>query len=250
MIVSSFLIDDDSNPDSQGNNNDVCEPGEKIEIIPLVKNISAEIMYTNNARLSTPITWLNIWNGVTGVSGIVYDTWKLKLISNVQQPINPGEDGVQPEQDYVFGYNAPAAYKLPMFDIFTSYFNAAAGSNWWAGGIKIKYSGGFWINPNLSPPIGIKNIGSEIPKEYKLYYNYPNPFNPVTKIVFDIPKQSVSELTIYDISGRVIETIVNENLQAGKYEVQWNASNYSSGVYFYRLQTSTFTDTKKMLLVK
>jgi hypothetical protein len=251
MIVSSFLIDDDNNPDSHGNNNHICEPNETIEIIPLIKNISQDTMYTNKAQLTTPITaWLNVWNNMQGVSGMVYDTWRLNLMNNVPQPIPPAMDNVQPEQDYVFDYNAPQAYNLPMYDIITSYYGAEAGGNWWTGGIKIKYSAGFRINPNSPPPIGIKNIGNEIPKDYKLYSNYPNPFNPVTKIAFDIPKSSETKLVVFDISGKVVETLVNQKLDAGKYEVIWSAENYSSGIYFYRFRSGNYTESKKMLLIK
>lgn len=250
MIVSSFLTDDDNNPDSYGNNNHICEPGETIEIIPLVKNISQDIMYTNKAQLTSPITWLNIWNGVTGVSGVVYDTWRLNVVSNVPQPIQPGVDGIQPEQDYVFNYNASQPYNLPMYDFFTSYYSGEAGGNWWSGGIKLKYSAGFRINPSSPPPIGIQNLGGEIPKEYKLYANYPNPFNPQTKIAFDIPKSSETRIVVYDVMGRITETLVNERLNAGKYEVTWSGANYSSGIYFYQIQSLDYTETKKMLLIK
>lgn len=101
-------------------------------------------------------------------------------------------------------------------------------------------------------PIGIIKNENIIPASYKLYENYPNPFNPVTKIKFDIPKgnDEIVKLEIYDELGRQIETLVNEKLGFGSYEVSWNASNYSSGVYFYRLKSQGFTETKKLMLIK
>ncbi|MCI0450328.1 MAG: YCF48-related protein [Chlorobi bacterium] len=99
-------------------------------------------------------------------------------------------------------------------------------------------------------PIGIKILSSEIPKEFKLYNNYPNPFNPVTFIKFDIPKNSFIKIEIYDILGRKIESLVNQFVQEGYYIASWDASGVSSGVYFYRLVSEDFTDIKKMIVVK
>ena len=98
--------------------------------------------------------------------------------------------------------------------------------------------------------IGLNPIGCDIPKEYKLYTNYPNPFNPSTKIKIDIPEISFTKLIIYDILGRQVEKLVNEKLSPGTYEVEWNASNYPSGVYFYKLETGNFSQTKKLILIK
>ncbi|MBN1633034.1 MAG: T9SS type A sorting domain-containing protein [Ignavibacteria bacterium] len=92
-------------------------------------------------------------------------------------------------------------------------------------------------------------------KIFKSYYfelkqNYPNPFNPVTTIAFSIPKSSFIKIIIYNILGKEITKIVNQKMEAGNYLTEWNASEYPSGVYFYRLETSDFTDTKRMILVK
>ncbi len=106
-----------------------------------------------------------------------------------------------------------------------------------------------WRRP-LSEIIGIQNISSEIPENYELFQNYPNPFNPVTKINFSLPKAEYVKLTIYDALGREIETLVSENLNPGTYQAEWNGSNYASGVYFYRLQVGSYSETKTMMLVK
>lgn len=98
--------------------------------------------------------------------------------------------------------------------------------------------------------VGIKHNNSVIPKEFRIYTNYPNPFNPVTTIKFDIPKISFTELTIYNLLGREVTTFVNEQLKPGSYEVEWDASNYPSGVYFCKLSAGEFTETKRMVLVK
>jgi len=122
-------------------------------------------------------------------------------------------------------------------------------------------AGGSGINPpgTTAPPtrfqytvgiVGIEPVSNEIPKVFKLYTNYPNPFNPVTKIKFDIAKNTNAKLYVYDILGKVVETLINGDISAGKYEITFDASSLSSGVYFYKLVTNDFVDTKKMLLIK
>jgi hypothetical protein len=105
----------------------------------------------------------------------------------------------------------------------------------------------------LCVPIGIQPISTEIPQTFELFQNYPNPFNPATKIKFNIPLSSGhnrSLMKIYDALGREIETLVNEQLNPGTYEIEWGAAKYPSGVYFYSLTTGTFTQTKKMVVIK
>jgi hypothetical protein len=100
-------------------------------------------------------------------------------------------------------------------------------------------------------PIGINIIGSEVPRDFKLEQNYPNPFNPSTQIRFSITNQtSFVTLNVFDITGRKVSQLVNEQLNAGSYEVRWDGSKFSSGVYYYRLQSDAFTETRKMILVK
>jgi photosystem II stability/assembly factor-like uncharacterized protein len=88
------------------------------------------------------------------------------------------------------------------------------------------------------------------PKEYFLYQNYPNPFNPVTTITYQIPKEGLVTLKIYDILGKEVTTLINEEKQAGKYSIDFNASKLSSGVYLYELRSNEFKSTKKLLLMK
>jgi hypothetical protein len=98
--------------------------------------------------------------------------------------------------------------------------------------------------------VGINNISSEIPDKYALYQNYPNPFNPNTNIKFDIIKQGFVTLKIYDILGKEVATLVNEVLNPGFYSVQFSNNRLSSGIYFYKISTESFTEIKKMLLIK
>jgi hypothetical protein len=87
-------------------------------------------------------------------------------------------------------------------------------------------------------------------KEFELQQNYPNPFNPTTNIQYAISSRQFVKLTVYDLLGREIETLVNEEKTAGTYEVTWYAGGLPSGVYFYQLRAGEFIETKKMLLLK
>ena len=99
-------------------------------------------------------------------------------------------------------------------------------------------------------PSGIKTISSNIPNENKLINNYPNPFNSESIIRFNIKQNSKVRLKIHNLSGREVASLINEKLSPGSYEIKWNATAYSSGVYFYTLQTDTYFETRRMLLVK
>ena len=107
---------------------------------------------------------------------------------------------------------------------------------------------------------GVNKISYEIPEKFSLSQNYPNPFNPSTKIKFSIPllrgvdgaagRGVFTQLVVYDILGKEITTLVNQQLQPGTYEAEWDGSNYPSGVYFYKLITDEFTESRKMILIK
>lgn len=97
---------------------------------------------------------------------------------------------------------------------------------------------------------GVANISNNTPGKFLLHQNYPNPFNPVTNIKFEIPKTGLVKLTVFDITGKVIDRLVDGELSAGTYNADFNASSLSSGAYFYKLETEGFTDIKKMILVK
>lgn len=143
-----------------------------------------------------------------------------------------------------------------------------AENNFWGTGILDSIEAHIFHKPDsaalgfvdylpLHIPIGINPGGFDIPREFKLYDAYPNPFNPVTNIKYQIAPLNPPEggkqhvmLKVYDITGKEITVLVNEELSAGTYETVWDASGYSSGVYFYKIETSTYSDTKKMILIK
>jgi subtilisin-like proprotein convertase family protein len=109
---------------------------------------------------------------------------------------------------------------------------------------------GWGLRFNGSILSGSHNISSTIPDKFELYQNYPNPFNPVTRINFSVPKQGFVSLKVYDVLGREVKALVNEVESPGVYSVDFNGTELSSGVYFYRMESNGFTDIKKMLLIK
>ena len=121
-------------------------------------------------------------------------------------------------------------------------------------------SDGFSLLSNDSLPqeliIGNLNISDfNFPSKFSLYQNYPNPFNPVTKIKYDIAKQGNVSLSIYDIKGRKIISLVNKQQEAGTYSVLWNGrndfgENLPGGLYIYRIESGSFLSTKKLLYIK
>jgi hypothetical protein len=108
---------------------------------------------------------------------------------------------------------------------------------------------------NLEKKLNNSNVVSvdnpaDLPTEYSLSQNYPNPFNPTTTIQYSIPKDEFVKLTVYDITGKVVKELVSGHKTAGRYSVEFNASSYSSGIYYYRLEAGQYNSTQKMLLIK
>ena len=102
----------------------------------------------------------------------------------------------------------------------------------------------------VSTTTGITNLNTGIPEGYRLSQNYPNPFNPSTNIEFAVPEKNNVTLKIYNVHGQEVAVLANGEYQAGTYMVNWNARDIASGVYFYTIQSGSFTQTKKLLLVK
>jgi hypothetical protein len=131
-----------------------------------------------------------------------------------------------------------------------------------SGGFGSRLAGSYeifdYILIKYSNNVGINKQNGQIPKEYILYQNYPNPFNPTTKIRFEVPNgfptgtfgNDIVVLKVYDITGRDVQTLVNESLQPGTYEVSFDGSGLNSGVYFYKLTAGDYSRTKKMVLIK
>ncbi|MEE9449931.1 MAG: FG-GAP-like repeat-containing protein, partial [Ignavibacteriaceae bacterium] len=102
----------------------------------------------------------------------------------------------------------------------------------------------------VTDPASIQELSDDLPTEFKLYNNYPNPFNPTTKIKYQIPELSFVTLKVFDVLGSEVATLVNEEKPAGSYEVEYNTIELPSGIYFYSLQAGEFVETKKMVLLR
>ncbi|NOS85480.1 MAG: T9SS type A sorting domain-containing protein [Ignavibacteria bacterium] len=109
---------------------------------------------------------------------------------------------------------------------------------------------GAYCSRLICSTVGIQSNGNEVPEMFTLSQNYPNPFNPVTNIKFSIPQSSFVKITVFDITGKEVTKLVNENMNAGSYTVDFNASDLATGVYLYRIDAAGFTDVKKMMLIK
>lgn len=98
--------------------------------------------------------------------------------------------------------------------------------------------------------VSIQKLSNVIPDKFELKQNYPNPFNPVTNISFNITSTEFISLKVFDITGKETANLLNQNLQTGEYSVKWDASKFSSGIYFYKLTAGNFFEVKKMSLLK
>jgi len=118
------------------------------------------------------------------------------------------------------------------------------------GGRDIRLNGCIINGIQYGNILGINYINSEIPDRFSLSQNYPNPFNPITKLKFQIPKSGLVKLIVFDVLGKEVQVLVNQHLSPGTYEVDFDGSNLPSGVYYYKIETEEFAETKKMVLLK
>jgi hypothetical protein len=196
----------------------------------------------------------------TGSVGLPYQGWSVALTSNGNTFIEGGaRDNSNAGAVWLFTRSGGVWTQVGSKLVGTG----ATGNAGQGNSVAISLNGGTFIeggssdNGNtgavwvfVNPSIGITTISSEVPTHFSLSQNYPNPFNPSTNIRYDLPKNGFVKLVVFDELGREIETLVNEKQTAGTYEATFNASQYSSGVYFYKLTTDNFTETKKMLMIK
>jgi hypothetical protein len=117
----------------------------------------------------------------------------------------------------------------------------------------------YWVSTKftdkLCPPTSVRDGMGSLPTKFKLYFNYPNPFNPTTTIKFDIPKSSLVRLEVYNVLGVLVKTLVDEQKEQGSYSVAWDGmdnsgTQISSGLYFYKLTTEKGCRTNKAILIK
>lgn len=232
---------------------------------------SSDTGHSWSVQQTSPLTNVqSIWMGSLGIGGLAYGQDFIKTTNNGSNWVSTGSAGSG------FYGGLTGVQFLPLQWLArgnTIYMTTNLGGNWiiqstapsgnyrsisfissnpsyvWAvrdnGGISMMYFS--WG--------GIKRISGNIPESFSLFQNYPNPFNPSTRIKFQAPPtlpegEAIIKLVIYDILGNEIATLVNEQLKPGSYEVEWDGSNYPSGVYFYKLITESFSETRKMVLIK
>lgn len=146
--------------------------------------------------------------------------------------------------------------------VISKSFSTTINTAWVASNCKLKvfvYKDGSPLSSNaeiqqaIQTPIttiGINPLGSVVPDKFELGQNYPNPFNPTTNVKFSVPKAGFVSLKIYDVTGKLVDTYLDDNVQAGYYNAEINASRYASGVYFYTLTGNGFKESKRMVVVK
>ncbi len=189
------------------------------------------------------------WSAAIGVSFCVVRTTYIAGAEFFIDSLGlPGTGRAMSALDSVF--NSPSEYAVAQVD--TSNVHAGYHTVF----VQVQSSDGRWssiakdslfFNRALTV---VESDSVEVPKKFNLSQNYPNPFNPSTIISYDVPKLSHVTLTIYDILGRQVATLVNEEKQPGSYQMTFDGSWLASGVYFYRLQAGTYSNTKKLLLLK
>jgi len=139
------------------------------------------------------------------------------------------------------GYDRPASLKIDDYgNVYLTGWSLGIGSNSDFDYATIKYS----------QSVGINQISSIIPDKFSISQNFPNPFNPTTKFKFDLKKSGIVKLVVYDMIGKGVATLVNENLNAGSYETEFDGSGLTSGVYFYKIEIGNYSEVKKMTLLK
>ena len=195
------------------------------------------LLTTNGGTAWNPTgTALPGTGNITGITGYGANWWVVRLASIIYYTSNDGAT-------WTTNYTAPSG----------NYDHIGKSRNGTGTLYAVRSNGG--ISKGTGLPVGVVPVSNTVPKQFSLNQNYPNPFNPSTTIKFDIPSSGVSgavdvRLTVYDELGREIAVIVNERLNPGSYESNFDASSLSSGVYFYKLTAGSFVAAKKMNLIK
>lgn len=201
----------------------------------------SRIFVSSNSSETVPFTWQR-----SGTDPSIRYSLKIKKVgSPLEYPFGSNNNGA----------DTVATMRKSSLDSLAQFLGTTGDSvrcSWrvWSYNGYDSLASGFYQMTLIRTSVGINTISSIVPDEFNLWNNYPNPFNPSTNIRFDIPKLSFIELKIFDATGKVLNTLVNERLQPGSYEYNFDASNLPSGVYFYALNSNEFSSTKKMILLK
>ena len=189
------------------------------------------VLSTNGGANYSSVTAPGTAGNLNGIEGAGTDWWAIRSDANIYRSTNGASS-------WTTAYTAAGA----VFQDIDFKVVGGCPKGWAAGnaGVIVK----------MDAPTGISNVNNEVPSSFDLKQNFPNPFNPTTNINFSLPKSGFVTLKVYDMIGKEVATLVNEVKTAGNYIVGFNAANLPSGAYFYRLESNSFVDTKKMMLIK
>lgn len=169
-----------------------------------------------------------------------YEIWRYRTVSGGGYTLRATVTGT------TYTDNGIAVNKIPPFN--RVYYKVKVVDY---SGNKSGYSNEKWFyDGSTSKPIATSDESTNLPIKFSLIQNYPNPFNPVTKIKFDLPEESQVNLLVYNSRGQIVATLLNDHLEAGRYTMDFNATQLPSGIYFYRISAGGFTDVKRMILIK
>ncbi|MBN8570619.1 MAG: T9SS type A sorting domain-containing protein [Ignavibacteria bacterium] len=242
--------------------------------------------YFNGTNCHPKIVWRQntepdmIRSSNNGETFVTYKRYKIYKSTSANMGINPPDQQFYPENVYTyvatvdvnpstldaswidnstvlydcspiggvpFGTKYPVRYRVQAVDVYNSTsvlsdFRQANGVDG-SGGVEDAMGDG----PNSNTSVSSDNL---LPKEFNLYQNYPNPFNPVTNIQYDIPKDNFVMIKVYDLLGKEVASLINEFKPAGSYLIAFDGSKLASGIYFYKIETKDFVQTKRMILLK
>jgi len=216
--------------------------------IAVEKTGVAWFTFTRLRRLENDSTWTDYFNFYSpGFStyAIAIDSNNVKWFAKERELNLYNQNGVMTYDDEELNELFPPFSEVLDSTVYVYSVYIDKNNNKWLGdnnGYVVKYTG-----ENITD---VKDDKQSIPDNYFLSQNYPNPFNPTTKIVYQIPALNFVTIKVYDVLGNKIITLVNEEQTAASYEVEYDASKLSSGVYFYQLNAGSFIETKKMILLK
>ncbi|MFQ5769957.1 MAG: T9SS type A sorting domain-containing protein [bacterium] len=223
-------------------------PDDPVFMVPISALIDSDVTPTNE--------WVSFWSDSTFINDLPVDTGDVIDVFDPQgvhcgtfTVSSPGSYGLMPvygDDAFTSSMDEGASPGDSLSFTINGYKASIVGPNqpiWTSNGDVIKLH----INAVIT---SVSNSSQELPANFKLYQNFPNPFNPSTKISFDLPKRVKITLTIYDMLGKEVAELVNEEMPAGSYEVEWQPILISSGVYFYRLKIGKFVSTRKLILMR
>jgi len=203
-------------------------------------------VYKHNQRDSTSLATNNVWNIVGTLDSKPNQSYRIEFFSSPQADSTQFGEGKTFLGSGIVVTNASCTgtinVTLPV-TVPSGYYISATATD--TANNTSEFSRSIAVGTT-----DVHQMTDEIPKEFALEQNYPNPFNPTTAIKFQVPMSKFVTLKVYDVLGREVRTLVNENLQVGSYETMFDATGLASGMYLYRLQAGSFVEMKKLILLR